>query len=1006
VRRLLLLVLVGALAAATPPAGAAAQPEPAAPPAVVFTRVDCDDDCGVWAREPDGTQRRLTDDARDRSPVWSPDAKEVAFVRGEAGLYAIGADGDGLRQLSADAVTDPTWSPDGRFLAFQRGADGQPDTFEDELAIVPADGSTGRVLATGVQSPSWSPDATRIAVQRAPTGSGPLLQVYDLDGDLVAAADGPQGWSANGTPAWSPDGATIAFGGSDSAGSFFSNATFLVPSSGGDARRISDDNYLPTRDAWSPDGVSLALSMRYPVALARTYSEVHVLAPHGTVRARTPGPDRLIELDAAWSQDAQQLFYARRDEERRESQLLVDSADLDDPRVLLDGVADLDVAPEPLTRRFGVTRIETAAAASRGAHASATSVVVAPADSYAEALLAAPLAGDLGAPVLLTNGDRLADGVAAEVQRLGAERAVVVDPRGVLGAAIDDGLRASGITEVRRLAGTSVFAAAAAVAAELPGDHAYVVEGASADPDRGWPDAVSVSALAAHQRRPVLLVERDRLPEETRDALQRTARTRVTIVGGPAAVSSGVEDQLRELGLEVDRLAGATRYETSRAVADASVAAGLDATTTWVVTGTNYPDALAAGPAAAANGAALVLVHGQALGASPPTADWFADAAVARAVLVGGRGAISPDTATQIAARITGAPLPLDLVFDVAVKDPGCSAKICSFQLSLWAADDDGTDPREVVPDASTASWSPDGRRIAFVRSHPAGSTSDYWVADAAAGRFTQLRPLTRFDGDECAQRSGAAIWAPDSSEIAFSCARADGRPALFVVEVATGQARTVPVPADAAAVGEPSWSPDGTALVYGFAREPDEAGTAGGIAVSSVGGAAGQPRVLASVEPSEVPAAVWSPQGDLIAYDDDHRSVDGPMVAELRVVQPDGAGARSVHSTGATPTALADLTWSPTGTHLAFRADVLSEGRSDVVVTDRTGAVAQLSPADRGPAGAPAWSPDARTVAFVSPEGIAANALDGSRYRLLIAAEGADFIPSRPDWRPVPDAG
>src|SRR5919106_3755803 len=62
------------------------------------------------------------------SPVWSPDATQIAFASRRSGsfdIYVMNADGTGTRQLTSGKQNDshPTWSPDGTRLAFERDAD-------------------------------------------------------------------------------------------------------------------------------------------------------------------------------------------------------------------------------------------------------------------------------------------------------------------------------------------------------------------------------------------------------------------------------------------------------------------------------------------------------------------------------------------------------------------------------------------------------------------------------------------------------------------------------------------------------------------------------------------------------------------------------------------------------------------------------------------------------------------------------------------------------------------
>jgi putative cell wall-binding protein len=302
-------------------------------------------------------------------------------------------------------------------------------------------------------------------------------------------------------------------------------------------------------------------------------------------------------------------------------------------------------APE---RIAGSSRVATAVALSQHVRSTATSVVVARADNYADALAAAPLAGKLGAPVLLTPSSGLDPEVAAEVARLGATTAVLVGGTGALGPAVEAGLRSSGITDVQRLAGASRYETAASIALEVGGTSVLATDAS------GWPDAVAASSLAALTRSPIVLVDRDGLPAASRDALAALGATSITVIGGSGVVSDATVAALSATGASVSRLAGATRYETSRAIADAAVAAGADPTRAWVATGTDWPDALAAGPAAAADGGVLLLVDGQRGTGVSGVSGWLRGASSAsspaKVLIVGGPASVSEAVAQQLAS--------------------------------------------------------------------------------------------------------------------------------------------------------------------------------------------------------------------------------------------------------------------------------------------------------------------------------------------------------------------
>lgn len=323
------------------------------------------------------------------------------------------------------------------------------------------------------------------------------------------------------------------------------------------------------------------------------------------------------------------------------------------PLVLTGGGAS---AAGTVERLSGSGRVATAVALSAATRSAGDTVVIARADAYADALSGAPLAAKLDAPVLLSDRAALSAEVAAEVERLGASTAYLLGGLSALSAQVEKDLRAGGVEEVVRLSGASRFDTARAVAQELGATAAYLVQGNSADPARGWPDAVSVSGLAAFQQRPILLTESDVLPDVVARTLTELGITEVGIVGGTAAVSAGVEQAVRERVASVYRIAGSSRYATARMVGNQSLNAGMSAARTWLATGRNYPDALAAGPAVAADGGVLLLVDGHSIHGSPDTVAWL-DAFqhdFTRVRLVGGQAAIAADVETDVERVMAG----------------------------------------------------------------------------------------------------------------------------------------------------------------------------------------------------------------------------------------------------------------------------------------------------------------------------------------------------------------
>ena len=199
--------------------------------------------------------------------------------------------------------------------------------------------------------------------------------------------------------------------------------------------------------------------------------------------------------------------------------------------------------------------------------------------------------------------------------------------------------------EVERIFGASRFATAALVAANTfrpEAETVYVATGA------GFADALAGGAAAALGGAPVLLVERDAVPQDTVSALSRLAPRGIVVLGGSAAVSDTVVAALGELTTgEVTRLSGPNRYATAAAVSAATFPPGVPAT---LATGEGFADALAGG--AAAGGGPILLTRPGAL--PEETIAELRRLAPSSVRVLGGTGAVSQAVVDQVDALVEG----------------------------------------------------------------------------------------------------------------------------------------------------------------------------------------------------------------------------------------------------------------------------------------------------------------------------------------------------------------
>lgn len=244
---------------------------------------------------------------------------------------------------------------------------------------------------------------------------------------------------------------------------------------------------------------------------------------------------------------------------------------------------------EKIQRLSGDNRYETSVEVSEKNFKSADTVVLASGQNIADALVASSYADIEEAPILLTNKNSISDEVLDEIERLKADKVVIVGGQSSISSSVESRLKKEDI-KVTRISGSDRFDTSDKLSQEVSrlskkSSQAILVNGYKNI------DALSVSSLATKEELPILLNGRNALNMSVKNRLKQMNVKKVYIIGGNNSISSDVEKELKRMQISVVRLSGTDRYETSANIAKYAY---KDFDEAIVASGENPVDALAA----------------------------------------------------------------------------------------------------------------------------------------------------------------------------------------------------------------------------------------------------------------------------------------------------------------------------------------------------------------------------------------------------------------------------
>jgi TolB protein len=219
----------------------------------------------IFVMHADGTglvNLTRTEGADERTPAWSPDGREIAFS-GDGGhahardVYAIAVRSRALRNVTRGGANyQPAWSPDGEKIAFASERwDEDAGQYDDhyEIYVRHQDAHIAKLTRNDTDDlqPAWSPDGATIAFNTTRDGN---WEIYAMSADGAVQRNLSDDPADDEFPAWSPDGKHILFV-SDRDGQ---EEVYVMNANGTAIRMLTHGSSGKSNPVWSPDGRKIA----------------------------------------------------------------------------------------------------------------------------------------------------------------------------------------------------------------------------------------------------------------------------------------------------------------------------------------------------------------------------------------------------------------------------------------------------------------------------------------------------------------------------------------------------------------------------------------------------------------------------------------------------------------------------------------------------------------------------------------------------------------------------
>ena len=288
-----------------------------------------------------------------------------------------------------------------------------------------------------------------------------------------------------------------------------------------------------------------------------------------------------------------------------------------------------------VSRIYGKDRIDTSIQIAKSYIKTSEFAILANQNNFPDSLSATVLSKKYNAPILLTDAIKADKSLIQEIKRLQTKNFIKIGGENSISNKVATELLPEG-SKVRSFKGADRYATNAEIIKEFKdADTCIIVSG------ENFADSLSIGAFATKNGYPIVLVQKDKINDVTKQALKDSKIKKCYIVGGENSVSKSLEKELPQV---IERIAGNDRYETSLKIADKFY---KDAQGAYLASGEVFADSLAINPIAAKFDVPLILTPKDKL--PQKTQEYLDNSKIVQIAIIGGEKTVSKQIQQELA---------------------------------------------------------------------------------------------------------------------------------------------------------------------------------------------------------------------------------------------------------------------------------------------------------------------------------------------------------------------